>query len=127
METSINEVIQLTTTEFKSKIFDYENEKEWKFAGNLPALIDFYADWCGPCKAIAPTLQELAKEFAGKIVIYKVDTEIESELSAVFNIRSIPSLLFIPINAKPQMFQGSLPRAELIKVINDVLLSPQKQ
>lgn len=112
----------LTAEQFKKKIFDYENEKEWKFSGNKPALIDFYADWCGPCKMVAPVLEELAKEFEGKIDIYKIDTEAEQELAAVFGIRSIPSLLFIPLEGKPQMAMGALPKDSFVEVINNVLL-----
>jgi thioredoxin 1 len=112
----------LTAEQFKKKIFDYENEKEWKFSGNKPALIDFYADWCGPCKMVAPVLEELAKEYEGKIDIYKIDTEAEQELAAVFGIRSIPSLLFIPLEGKPQMAMGALPKESFVEVINNVLL-----
>ena len=83
--------IKLTTSDFKAKIFDYENVKDWKYQGQLPAIIDFYADWCGPCKMVAPILEELSNEYAGKIVIYKVNTDIEQELSAVFGIQSIPT------------------------------------
>ena len=107
---------------FKKKVFDYENEKEWKFSGNKPALIDFYADWCGPCKMVAPVLEELSKEYEGKIDIYKIDTEAEQELTAVFGIRSIPSLLFIPLEGKPQMAMGALPKESFVEVINNVLL-----
>lgn len=112
----------LTAEQFKKKVFDYENEKEWKFSGNKPALIDFYADWCGPCKMVAPVLEELAKEYEGKIDIYKIDTEAEQELAEVFGIRSIPSLLFIPLEGKPQMAMGALPKESFVEVINNVLL-----
>jgi thioredoxin 1 len=100
----------LTKAEFLTKVFDYENNKEWKYQGDTPAIIDFYADWCGPCKMIAPVLEELAKEYDGKVKIYKIDTEAEQELAAVFGIRSIPSILFVPKEGQPQMAQGALPK-----------------
>ncbi|MBE0637907.1 MAG: thioredoxin [Bacteroidales bacterium] len=112
----------LTKDTFMLKVFNYEQNKEWKFEGELPCLIDFYADWCGPCKMVAPVLEELSKEYEGKINIYKVDTEEQQELSAVFGIRSIPSLLFCPKNEQPQMAQGALPKNTLKQVIDDVLL-----
>lgn len=112
----------LTAQDFKEKIFNYETNKEWNFAGDKPAIIDFYADWCGPCKMVAPVLEELSKEYEGKVDIYKVDTEAEQELSAVFGIRSIPSILFIPKEGKPQMAMGALPKQNFIEIINDVLL-----
>jgi thioredoxin len=113
--------IQLTTEKFKSDVFDYTTEKEWKFKGEKPAIIDFYADWCGPCKMVAPILEELSDEFP-EIVIYKVNTELEQELSAVFQIRSIPSMLFIPIEAQPMMQAGALPKNTLKEIITKELL-----
>jgi thioredoxin 1 len=113
--------IQLTTEKFKSDVFDYTTEKEWKFKGEKPAIIDFYADWCGPCKMVAPILEELSDEFP-EIVIYKVNTEIEQELSAVFQIRSIPSMLFIPIEAQPMTQAGALPKNTLKEIITKELL-----
>ena len=112
----------LTKETFKEKVFNFETEKEWKFNGALPCIIDFYADWCQPCKMIAPVLEELALEYAGKIVVYKVDTENEQELASVFGIQSIPTLLFIPKEGQPQSAMGALPRQTFEKVINDVLL-----
>jgi len=114
--------IQLTKELFKSDVFDYTTEKEWKFKGNLPAIIDFYADWCGPCKMVAPILEELSDEYKDKIVIYKVDTEVEQELSAVFQIRSIPSMLFIPMDKQPMMQAGALPKENLVEVIEKELI-----
>lgn len=111
----------LTKETFKEKVFDYETDKEWQFKGSLPCIIDFYADWCGPCKMVAPVLEELAKEYEGKINIYKIDTEAEQELAAVFGIRSIPSLLFCPLNEQPQMAQGALPKNTFIQAIDEVL------
>lgn len=114
--------IQLTTEMFKEKVFDYTVEKEWKFKGDLPAIIDFYADWCGPCKMVAPVLEELSDEYKDKLVIYKVDTEVEQELSAAFQIRSIPSMLFIPTDKQPMMQAGALPKASLKEVIEKELV-----
>ena len=112
----------LTKADFLEKVFNYEVNKEWKFEGELPAMIDFYADWCGPCKMVAPVLEELSKEYEGKINIYKIDTEVEQELAGAFGIRSIPSLLFIPKEGQPQMAQGALPKENLKEVIDNVLL-----
>jgi len=112
----------LTKDTFLTKVFDYENNKEWNYAGELPCLIDFYADWCGPCKMVAPILEELAEEYKGKINIYKIDTEEEQELAGVFGIRSIPSLLFCPKEGQPQMAMGALPKDTFRKAIDDILL-----
>lgn len=115
----------LTKDTFLQKVFDYENNKDWKFEGEIPALIDFYADWCGPCKIIAPILEELADEYKGQINIYKVNTEEEQELAGAFGIRSIPSLLFIPLNEQPQMAAGALPKDALKDIIEKVLLKAE--
>jgi thioredoxin 1 len=114
----------LTKEAFSQKVFDYERKTEWEFAGKLPCIIDFYADWCGPCRMVAPVLEELSKEFAGKVDFYKVDTEAEQELAAAFGIRSIPSILFCPVEGKPQMAMGALPKQAFVQAINEVLLSP---
>ena len=111
----------LTKETFISKIFNFETNKEWKFEGELPCIIDFYADWCGPCKMVAPILEELAEEYKDNMNIYKVDTEQETELASVFGIRSIPSLLFVPKNGQPQMAMGALPKDSLVKAFKDVL------
>jgi len=111
----------LTKDIFLEKVFNYEINKEWKFEGEVPCIIDFYADWCGPCKVIAPILEELSDDYDGKINIYKVDTEDQKELSKAFGIRSIPSMLFCPKDGAPQMAQGALPKHELEKIISDVL------
>ena len=112
----------LTKETFLEKVFDYENEKEWSFKGDLPAVIDFYADWCGPCKMIAPIIEELSEEYSGKVNFYKIDTEAEQELAAAFGIQSIPSLLFIPLEGQPQMAAGALPKPTLQEVITKELL-----
>lgn len=111
----------LTKKDFLEKVFDFEKNKEWKFEGSVPCIIDFYADWCQPCKMIAPILEELSEEYGEKINIYKVDTEAEQELSAAFGIRSIPSMLFCPAEGEPQMASGALPKQSLEEVIKDVL------
>lgn len=116
--------IELTKADFISKVANYEvSPNEWKYLGDKPALIDFYATWCGPCKAIAPVLEELAKEYGDSIYIYKINTETEQELASVFGIRSIPSLLFIPMGEQPQMAQGAMPKEALKKAIDEVLLN----
>ena len=112
----------LTKETFLEKVFDYENEKEWSFKGDLPAVIDFYADWCGPCKMVAPIIEELSEEYSGKVNFYKIDTEAEQELAAAFGIQSIPSLLFIPLEGQPQMAAGALPKPTLQEVITKELL-----
>lgn len=111
----------LTKESFKEKVFNYEENSEWKYEGELPAIIDFYADWCQPCKMIAPILEELAEEYDGRMKIYKIDTEQEQELAAAFGIQSIPSLLFIPVDEQPRMAAGALPKESLLQVMKDVL------
>jgi thioredoxin len=115
--------IKLNKAEFLAKVVNYETTpNEWKYLGDKPAIIDFYADWCGPCRMVAPILEELAEEYSGKIYIYKIDTEKEQELASFFGIRSIPSLLFIPMTEQPQMAMGALPKADLKRAIEEVLL-----
>lgn len=114
---------QLTKETFLTKVFDYEKNQEWKYEGELPALIDFWAPWCGPCKMVGPILEELSEEYNGKINIYKVNTDEEQELGAVFGIRSIPSLLFIPKEGQPKMAVGALPKESLKQAIDKELLT----
>jgi len=111
----------LTNETFKEKVFNYETNKEWKFEGEIPAIIDFYADWCGPCKTVAPILEELKDEYGDKLEIYKVNTEEQQELAGVFGIQSIPSLLFIPKEGQPQMAMGALPKETFKQAISEVL------
>ena len=111
----------LTKETFLEKVFDYEKNTDWKFAGDKPCLIDFYADWCQPCKMVAPILEELAETYKGKMNIYKVDTEDQQELASVFGIQSIPSLLFIPMEGQPQMALGALPKETFLNAFKDVL------
>ncbi len=106
---------------FKEKVFNFEENKDWKFEGEKPCLIDFYADWCGPCKMIAPVLEELQKEYGNKLNIYKVNTENEQDLAAMFGIQSIPSLLFVPKEGKPQMAMGALPKESFEQAFKEVL------
>lgn len=122
METIINKVEHLTAQDFKEKVFNYEAGKEWKYEGSLPAIVDFYADWCQPCKMVAPILEDIARDYAGKLIVYKVNTENEQELASVFGIQSIPTLLFVPKEGKPQASMGALPRSSLEKAIEDILL-----
>ena len=122
-EEKIMEVTHLTKADFLQKVADYQNSPdEWKFLGDKPAIIDFYASWCGPCRSIAPILEELAKEYEGKIDVYKVDTEKEQELAAAFGIRSIPSILFVPMEGQPQMAQGAMPKSAFVEAIDNILL-----
>jgi len=111
----------LTYETFKQEIFNYEANKEWKYEGKLPAIIDFYADWCGPCRMLSPRIEEIAKEYQGKILVYKVNTDAEPRLSQNLGIRNLPTLLFIPLKGKPQITMGALPRETLIKAVNEVL------
>jgi len=114
--------VKLTAEQFKKDIFDYTTEKEWKYKGDKPSIIDFYADWCGPCKTVAPILEELSDDYKDQVTIYKVDTEVEQELSGVFQIRSIPSMLFIPKDKQPMMQAGAMPKEALKNVIEKELL-----
>lgn len=111
----------LSKQTFKEKVFNFEENKEWKYEGSVPCLIDFYADWCGPCKMVAPVLEELQQEYGESLKIYKVDTEKEQELAGMFGIQSIPSLLFVPVEGQPQMAMGALPKDTFEKAIADVL------
>ena len=119
-------VKQLTTEKFIELIFDFNQAESWQFKGEIPAIIDFYADWCGPCKAVKPLLEELSDEFEGKINIYKVDTESETDLSEMFGIQSIPSFLFIPLTGSPIMQAGAFPKNVFKEVINEYLLNSKQ-
>jgi len=114
-------VEHLTKESFKNKVFDFETKKEWDFSGELPCIIDFYAEWCGPCKTVAPILDELSNEYKGKVNVYKVNTEEQRELAAAFGIQSIPSFLFIPKEGAPQMAMGALPKGTFEQAFKEVL------
>ena len=125
--TTTKKTINLTRTEFLEKVANFEETPDkWVYLGDKPAIIDFYADWCGPCKMIAPILEELAAEYEGQIYIYKVDTEAEQQLAGEFGIRSIPSILFVPMGEDPQMAQGALPKDAFKEAIEEVLLKNNK-
>ncbi len=115
-------VIYLTDASFKKQVFNYETNKEWKYEGSLPAIIDFYADWCAPCRQLSPVVEELAREYSGKIIVYKVDTVKEDILARNLGITGLPTLLFIPAKGKPQVAMGALPKESLVQAINDVLM-----
>ena len=117
--------VQLTKHGVLDNVFNYEGGHEWKYNGSLPAIIDFYADWCGPCKAVGPVLEELSELYKDKLVIYKVDTEVEQELSSVFGIQSIPTLLFIPMEGAPMMQKGAIPKSAFQQVIEERLLQKE--
>ncbi|RLB16157.1 MAG: thioredoxin [Deltaproteobacteria bacterium] len=112
---------QLTKETFFEKVFNWEKNQNWKFEGELPCIIDFYADWCQPCKMVAPILEEISDEYTGKVNVYKVNTDQEQELASAFGIRSIPSMLFVPANDKPQMAVGALPKESILKAMEEVL------
>lgn len=113
----------LTKDSFLQKVFNYEQHKEWKFEGTLPCVIDFWAPWCGPCKMVGPIIDELSKEYDGKVNFYKVNTDDEQELAGAFGIRSIPSLLFVPVTGQPKMAVGALPKEALKQAVEKELLA----
>jgi thioredoxin 1 len=119
--------ININTQDFKEKIFNYETSEEWQYLGQRPAIIDFYADWCGPCKAVAPVLEELAAQYQGQVDIYKIDTDKEQELSALFGIQSIPTFLFIPMQGSPMLQRGALPKNAFQQVIDQRLLQQEEK
>ena len=118
---------QLTKQQFCEKIFDFENNSEWNYEGVFPAVIDFWAPWCGPCRMLGPIIDELSSEYTGKVNFYKVNTDEEQELAAAFGIRSIPSLLFIPMNGEPKMARGALPKKELKNIIEQEIIAPANE
>ena len=118
--------VYLTQDEFIKKVFNYKQNTEWKYLGDTPAIIDFYADWCKPCKLVSPIMEELAEKYKGKIIVYKMNVDKERDLANAFQIASIPTLLFIPKNGQPQAAVGVQSKEEYIKIIETVLLQPNK-
>jgi len=112
----------LTKNDFKTKVFDFENNNQWAYKGSIPCIIDFYADWCRPCREVAPILEELAKKYNGKIIVYKVNTDKERELSKALGIESIPTFFFIPVKGEPVVARGALSNEYFEKIINQILL-----
>jgi thioredoxin 1 len=116
-------VVQLSTESFKKLVYNFDVNKDWKYEGNLPAIIDFYADWCPPCRQLSPIVEEIAKEYQGKIVVYRVNTDKEKRLTESLGITNLPTLLYVPANGRPQATLGSIPKETIIKTINKVLLT----
>lgn len=121
LSASAQSVISLTKDSFKNKVWNYEETQTFEFKGDKPVIIDFYADWCGPCKRIAPIMEELQQEYDGHLDIYKVDTQVQQELAAIFQIKSIPALLFIPLEDDPQMALGARSKEDFKRIIKEVL------
>ncbi len=117
-----NDVVYITTEQFRARIFDYTVNKEWSYAGDKPCVIDFYTTWCGPCKRLAPIMEDLSQQYCDQVVFYKADTERERELAYVFGISSIPQVLYIPMEGKPMLLKGLYPKEEIVKIIDDFLL-----
>ena len=120
------DVIYITTAQFRERIFDYKTSKEWKYKGDKPCVIDFYTTWCGPCKRLAPIMEELSQKYKGQVVFYKADTERETELAMVFGINSIPQVLYIPVKGKPMILKGLYPKENMIQIIDEFLLKNKK-
>jgi thioredoxin len=117
-----DDVVYITTDQFRERVFDYKTGKKWSFKGDKPCVIDFYATYCGPCKRLAPIMEELSQQYCDKVVFYKADTELERELAYVFGINSIPQVLYIPVEGKPMMLKGLYPKEEIVRIIEDFLL-----
>ena len=120
------DVRYITTEQFRERVFDYKNEKDWKYKGDKPCIIDFYTTWCGPCKRLAPIMEELSQRYCDQVVFYKADTERERELAYVFGINSIPQVLYVPVEGKPMLLKGLYPKDDIIKIIEDFLLGKKK-
>ena len=121
-----DDVTYLTTAEFKQRIFDYTANSEWQYKGDKPCVIDFYTTWCGPCKRLAPIMEELSQTYCDQVKFYKVDTERERELAGVFRISSIPQVLYIPVEGQPMILKGLYPKENIVEIINDFLLKTPK-
>ena len=120
------DVRYLTTSQFSERIFDYKNSREWKYKGDKPCVIDFYTTWCGPCKRLAPIMDELSQTYCDQVVFYKVDTEQERELAYVFGINSIPQVLYIPMEGQPMLLKGLYPKENIVQIIDEFLLGKKK-
>ena len=118
-----DDVVYITTDQFRERIFDYKTEKDWNYKGSKPCVIDFYTTWCGPCKRLAPIMDELSQTYCGEITFYKADTEREQELAYVFGINSIPQVLYIPKEGKPLLLKGLYPKEEIVRIIEEYLLN----
>lgn len=125
-EDKTGKVIYLTDQSFKEKVFNYPSSKVWKYEGSLPCIVDFYADWCGPCRRVSPILEEFAKEYAGEIIVYKINTDKEQALSRSLGISSLPTILFVPATGNPQAVMGAYPKDALLKIVNEVLLGKKQ-
>ena len=121
------DVVYLTTAQFRNRIFDYKTEKEWSYKGDKPCIIDFYTTWCGPCKRLAPIMEELSQTYCDQVVFYKADTERERELAYVFGINSIPQVLYIPVEGKPMLLKGLYPKGEIVRIIDEFLLNKESE
>lgn len=120
------DVVYLTTEQFKARIFDYQHNKEWSYKGDKPCVIDFYTTWCGPCKRLAPIMEEMSQKYCDQVIFYKADTERERELAYVFGINSIPQVLYIPVEGKPMLLKGLYPKEEIEKIIDEFLLKKER-
>ncbi len=121
------DVVYLTTAQFRERVFDYKSEKEWSYRGNKPCVIDFYTTWCGPCKRLAPIMEEMSQKYCDQVVFYKADTERERELAYVFGINSIPQVLYIPKEGKPMLLKGLYPKEEIVRIIDEFLLGKKAE
>lgn len=126
MPVTAEDVRYITTEQFRERIFDYTKEKDWSYKGEKPCVIDFYTTWCGPCKRLAPIMEELSLKYCDKVVFYKADTERERELAYVFGINSIPQVLYVPVDGKPMLLKGLYPKEEIVKIIDEFLLEKKK-
>ena len=127
LPTMAEDVVYLTTDQFRQRIFDYKTQKEWKYTGDKPCVIDFYTTWCGPCKRLAPIMEDLSQTYCGEVTFYKVDTERERELAYVFGISSIPQVMYIPTEGKPILLKGLYPKENIVNIIDEFLLGKKEK
>ena len=124
-EAQDGEVVVMNKALFISEVFDFEKSPKWEYTGNKPAIIDLYADWCPPCRATAPIIKSLAKEYAGKVVVYKVNVDNEKEIASLFQATSIPLVVYIPLKGEPKFFRGAADKATYKKAIDEFLLKAE--